>query len=73
MVHGMCGCVRELDTVHIHVLSVSNCAVVLAICKLHLLPRAVQAGLVVSDLQPPKLGGVEVVEEQCAWYVLVCV
>ena len=65
-------CVRELDTAHIHVLAASNHAVVLAICKLHLLPRAVHAGLVVYDLQPPELGGVEVVDEQCAWYVRVC-
>ena len=71
-VHGIFGCARELDTAHLHVLAVSNHAVVLAICKLHLLPRPVPAGLVVSDLQPSELGGVEVADEQCAWYVRVC-
>ena len=67
------GGVCELDTVHIHVTYVSNHIVELAICNLHLLFRTVQAGLGVSDLQPPDFGGLEVIDEQCAWYVEVCV
>ena len=67
------GYVCELDTVHIHVLAASNHAEKLAIGNLHLLPRAVQAGTGVSDLEPPTFGCVEVVDEQYAWYVEVCV
>ena len=63
----------ELDTVHSHVKKVANRVLKLAICNMHLLPRAVQAGLGVSDLKPPEFGGLEVVGEQYAWYVEVCV
>ena len=63
----------ELDTVHIHVMQVFNHVLKVAICNLHLLSRVVQAGLGVSGLEPPKFGGLEVTDEQCAWYVEVCV
>ena len=66
-------CVCELDTEHIHVLAASNHAEKLTIGNLHLLSRAVQAGVGVSGLEPPEFGGVEVAVEQCAWYVEVCV
>ena len=71
-VHGTWRCVCGLDTVHIHVMKVANQVVELAKGNLHLLPRAVQAGLGVSDPQLPEFGGLEVVGEQCAWYVEVC-
>ena len=63
----------ELDTVHIHVMKVSNHVLKLTTGNLHLLPRVVQAGLGVSDLEPPEFCGLEVMDEQCAWYVEVCV
>ena len=66
-------CVCELDTVHIHVKEVSTNVEELDISNLHLLPRAVQAVLGVSGLGPPQFGGLEVMGEQCAWYVEVCV
>ena len=65
-VHGTLSCVRELDTVHIHVKKVANHVVELATWNLHLLSCAVQAGLGVSDLEPLQFSGAEVVEEQCA-------
>ena len=65
-VHGTWRYVCELDTKHIHLKKVSNHAEKLAICNLHLLPRAVQARLRASDLEPPEFGGVEVADEQCA-------
>ena len=74
-VHGTTGtwrCVCELNTVHIHVVEVSNHVLEPATYSMHLLSRAVQAGLGVSDLQPPEFGGLEVVGEQYAWYVEVC-
>jgi hypothetical protein len=55
------------------VIKVSNHGVRLAICNLHLLPRAVQAGLGVSGLELPESSGTKVVEEQCAWCVEMCV
>ena len=66
-------CVCELDTENIHVLAASNHAKKLAIGNLHLLPRAVYAGLDVSGLEPSHFSGAEAVDEQCAWYVEVCV
>ena len=63
----------EPDTVHIHVIKYPNLVLEPDICNLNLLPRAVQAGLGVSDLQPSEFGGLEVIDEQCAWYVEVCV
>ena len=71
-VHDTWRCVCGLDTVHIHVKKVANHVLRLAICSLQLLPGAVQAGLVVSDLQPLEFEGLEVVGEQYAWYVEVC-
>ena len=58
---------------HTHVREVPNHAVELAICNLHLLPRAMQAGLDVSDLEPTHFCGAEAADEQCAWYVDVYV
>ena len=72
-VHDTWRCVCGLDTVHIHVMEVSNHVLRLAIDSLQLLPGAVQAGLGVSDLQPSDFSGLEVMDEQCAWYVEVCV
>ena len=43
------------------------------VCNLHLLFRAEQAGMDVFDLELPQISGLEVVDEQCAWYVDVCV
>ena len=63
----------ELDTVHIHIKKVANHLVDLARGQPHLLSRAVRAGLGVSDLQPTEFGGLEVMDEQGAWYVEVCV
>ena len=71
-VHGTWRCVYELDTVHIHVKKVASHLVELAIGNRDLYPRAVQAGLGVSDLQPPDFGCLEVVVEQCSWCVEVC-
>ena len=65
-VHGTWRCVCELNTVHIHVMEVSNHDVELAICNMHLLSCTVQAGLGVSDLEPPEFGGLEVMDAQCA-------
>ena len=62
-VHGTWRCVCELDTMHIHVMEVSNHVVELAICNLHLMFRAVTAGLVVSDLEPPHFSGLGVMDE----------
>ena len=62
-----------MDTVHIHVMTESNHVVELFICNLHLLLRDVQAGLGVFDLKSPQLSGLEVVDEECACYVEVCV
>ena len=70
-VHGTWRCVCELDTVHIHEKKVANHVLQLAIFNMHLLSRAVQAGLGVSDLKPPEFGGLEVVGEPYAWYVEV--
>ena len=72
-VHGSRRCVCGLDTVHMQVKKVSNRLVELAICNLHLLVRAVQAGLGVSHLKPPQFSGTEAVDGQCEWYVEVCV
>ena len=63
----------EPDTVHIHMKKVANHVLELVICNMHLLPRAVQAGLGVSDPQPPEFGGLVVVGEHCAWYLELCV
>ena len=67
-VHGTLRCMCELDTVHIYLKKVPNHVVELVIGNLHLLPRAVQAGLGVSDLEPSEFefGGLEVMDEQCA-------
>ena len=72
-VHGTWRCVCELDTAHIHVISTPNLVLELPICNLHLLFRAVQAGVDVFDLKPPQVSGLEVVDGQCAWYMEVCV
>jgi len=56
-----------------YVKGVINHVVELAKGNLHLLSRAVQAGLGASDLEPPQLSGTETVDEQCAWYVELCV
>ena len=72
-VHGTWRCVCEQNTEHIHLVKVLNHDVELAICNLHLLACAVQAGLGISDLGPLQFSGAEAVEEQCAWYVEVCV
>ena len=71
--HGTLGCVCEQDTAHIHVILVANRVLELAVCNLHLLPRAVPAGMGILELEPTQTGSVEVVAEQCAWYVKVCV
>ena len=71
--HGTRRCVFKLDTAHIHVMATSNHESELATCNMHLLFHTVQSGLGVSDIQPTGLSGVEVVDEQCAWYVEVCV
>jgi len=47
----------------------SNRMLELTIGNLHQLLHDVQAGLGVSDLQPTEISGVEVTDEQCAWYV----
>ena len=64
-------CVCEQDTAHILVMLVANRILELAICNLHLLPRAVPAGMGILELQPTQRGGVEVgvADKQCAWYV----
>ena len=72
-VHDTWRCVCGLDTVHIHVMEVSNHVLRLAIDSLQLLPGGVQTGLGVSDLQPSDFSGLEIMDEQCAWYVEVCV
>ena len=51
---------------HIHMKEVTNHDVELAIGNPHLHPRAVQAGLGVSDREPPQISGAKGVEEQCA-------
>ena len=65
--------VARCDTAHIHVMPIPNHAVELSIFNLHLLLRAAQAGMDVFDLELPQSSGLEVVDEQCAWYVKVCV
>ena len=72
-VHGTWRCVCELDTVHIHVILIPNHVLELGIFNLHLLPRAVKAGMGVLVLEPTQISGLEDVHEQCAWYVEVCV
>ena len=64
--HGTWRCVSELDTVHIHVMEVSNHDVELPIGNPHLLSCTVQAGLGVSNLEPPEFGGLEFMDAQCA-------
>ena len=66
-------CVCEQDTAHIHVMVVTNRILGLAICNLHLLPRAVSAGMGILELHPIHTRGVEVVDVQIAWYAEVCV
>ena len=72
-VPGTWRCVCEQETAHIHVMLMANRILELDICNLHLLPRAVPAGMDILELQPIQREGVEVVDEQCAWYVEVCV
>ena len=57
----------------IYVIEASNLGLVLAVEILHLLPCAVPAGMDAFELEPPQNSGAEVVDEQCAWYVGVCV
>ena len=59
--------------VSIHVIDVSSRVLEFAIGILCLLHRAVSAGMGEFEPTPPGLSGVEVVEEQHAWYVEVCV
>ena len=66
-VHGTWRCVCELDTPHIHVIAVPNHVLELGICNLHLLPRAVQAGMGVLVLEPTQVSRFEVADEQSAW------
>ena len=61
----------EMDTIHIDVISIPNHVLELSVCNLHLLFRAVQAGMDAFDLELPQISGLEVVDEQCAWYVKV--
>ena len=61
----------EQDTAHIHVIIAPTHDLELTICNLHLLPRAVPAGMDILELQPIQMEGVEVVDWQCAWYVEV--
>ena len=63
----------EQDTVSIHVIEVSSLVLEFAIGILHLLPRAVPAGMGASKPKLLELSGVEIVEDQHAWYVEVCV
>ena len=67
------GGVCEQDTVSIHVIEVSSLVLEFAIYILHLLPHDVPAGMSEFESKLPELSGVEVVEEQHAWYVEVCV
>ena len=70
MVHGD---VCEQDTISIQATKVSSLVPEFAIGILHLLPNAVLAGMGTSKPTLLELSGVEVVEEQHAWYVEVCV
>ena len=63
----------EQDTVSIRVTEVSSLVLEFAIGMLCLLPHAVSASVGEFELGPPGISGVEVVEEQHAWYVEVCV
>ena len=63
----------EQDTVSIHVIQVYSLVLELAIGILHLLPHAVPAGMGEFELKPPGISGVEVADEQHAWYMGVCV
>ena len=71
--HGTWRCVCEQDTVSIHVIEVSSLVFEFAIGILHLLPHAVPAGMGAFELELPGISGVEVADEQHAWYVEVCV
>ena len=44
--------VCDQDTAHIHVMVVTNSILELAICNLHLLPRAAQAGMCILERVP---------------------
>ena len=72
-VRGTWRCVCEQDTAHSHVIIAPIHFPDLAVCNLHILPRAVPAGMGILELQPTHTRGVEVMDEQCAWYVEVCV
>ena len=61
------------DTVSIQLIEVSSLVLELVICTLRLLPHAVPAGMGAFKPKLLELSGVEVVEEQHAWYVEVCV
>ena len=63
----------EDDTVSIHVTEVSSHVLELDIRILHLLPHSVPAGMGASKPNLLETSGVEVVEEQHAWYVEVYV
>ena len=62
-------CVCEQDTAHIHVMVVANRIVELAMCNLHLLIRAAQE----SSNQSEEKVWRSWTDDQCAWYVEVCV
>ena len=68
-------CVREQDTAHINVMLVANRILELTICNLHLLPVLCQLAWAFSSSNQPtrEVWSVEVMYEQCAWYVEVCV
>ena len=57
----------------IHVIEASNLVLEFATGTLHLLHHAVPADMGEFELKLPELSGVETEDEQCAWYVEVCV
>ena len=65
-------CVCEQDTAHIHVMVVANRILEPAIRNLHLLLRAAQAAQESSNQSEVKVWR-SWSDEQCAWYVEVCV
>ena len=71
--HGTWRCVCEQDTMRIHVIEASKLVLEFATGILHLLPRVVPADMDAFELKPTELSGVDIVDEQYAWYVEVCV
>ena len=60
----------EQDTVSIQVTKVSSLVLEFAICILHLMHPSVPAGMGEFEPKLLELSGVEVVEEQHAWYIV---